>query len=244
MPRHPSPNALAALLERQSIRAFQPEQVSRHTIEQILDAARYAPSGTNTQPWHVIVVSGAAKTRLCEHVAQVRRAEPEREAGANVAGEYRYYSDPMTEPYLSRRRRVGWDMYRSLGIAKGDRAASRDAAGRNYRFFDAPVGLIFTLERVLEKGSWIDLGIFLQSVMIAARHYGLDTCAQGAWARYHDIVRKELAIPDGHVVVCGMALGYADMHAPVNTIRAQREPLDTFARFVDQPLATKGSTVA
>ncbi|OZI31327.1 hypothetical protein CAL29_25765 [Bordetella genomosp. 10] len=230
--RGASADALSALYDRRSIRAYRPDPVPPELIERILDAARQSPSGTNTQPWHVLVVGGDAKRRLCDRVSRVRETEPAREAGNNLEGEYRYYPDPIVEPYLSRRRAVGWEMYRLLGIEKGDRAGSWAAAGRNYRFFDAPIGLVFTLERIMEKGSWIDLGIFLQSVMIAARHFGLDTCAQGAWARYHDVLREELGIPAGHVVVCGMALGYADASAAVNTARAGRASLPEFTRFV------------
>jgi nitroreductase len=217
------------------MRAFLNKDVDLSVLRQILQAASHSPSGTNTQPWNVVVLTGEARRHLCERVSQVRADQPERERGGNVEGEYKYYSQPMTEPYLSRRRKVGWDMYQALGIQKGDMEGSWAAAGRNYLFFDAPVGLIFTLERVLEKGSWIDMGVFLQSVMIGARHFGLDTCAQGAWARYHDIIRVELGIPQDQVIVCGMALGYADADAPVNRIGAERVSVESFARFLDHP---------
>lgn len=234
--RPPSPTALAALLERRSTRAYLPRPIDPLLVRQILQAASHAPSGTNTQPWNVVVVSGEARQRLCECVAATRAQEPERERGGNLEGEYRYYAEPMTEPYLSRRRKVGWDMYSALGVRKGDRAGSWAAAGRNYDFFGAPVGLVFTLERRLEKGSWIDMGVFLQSVMLGARHFGLDTCAQGAWARYHDVVRAELGIDADQVVVCGMALGYADRSAPVNRLPAERAPVEQFARFLSTPV--------
>lgn len=226
-----APDVLTALRDRQSMRAYKDQPLDLDIVARILDAARHAPSGTNTQPWHVVVVSDEARQRLCQRVLDTRQREPERERSAQY-GEYRYYADPMTEPYLSRRREVGWDMYRSMGVQRGDRAASWEVAARNYRFFDAPVGLIFTLDRALEKGSWIDLGIFLQSVMLAARHYGVDTCAQGAWARYHDVIRDELAIADDHIIVCGMSMGYGDSDAPANAVRARKEPLESFVRYV------------
>lgn len=214
------------------MRAYLEQDVDLSLVRRILQVAGNSPSGTNTQPWNVVVVAGEVKTRLCDRVASVRQEQPQRERGGNVEGEYRYYPEPMAEPYLSRRRKVGWDMYDALGVQKGDRQGSWVAAGRNYRFFGAPVGLIFTLERVLEKGSWIDMGVFLQSVMIGARHFGLDTCAQGSWARYHDVIRDELGIPDDQVIVCGMSLGYADLSARVNHLPVDRAPLDSYVRFL------------
>lgn len=214
------------------MRAYLDKPVDPSTVHAILEAASHAPSGTNTQPWSVVVVAGDVRERLCRRVGAERDANPARERAGNVEGEYKYYAEPMTEPYLSRRRKVGWDMYNALGVRKGDMQGSWAAAGRNYQFFDAPVGLFFMLERVLEKGSWIDIGVFIQSVMIGARHFGLDTCAQGAWARYHDIIREELEIPAAHVIVCGMAMGYADLSAPVNRIPSERAPVETFARFL------------
>jgi nitroreductase len=226
-------DVLEALSSRRSVRAYLDTPVPQGTVESILTAAARAPSGTNTQPWKVYVVSGAARDSLCEAVCAAREREPYREANDRPFGEYLYYSIPMTEPYWSRRRKVGWDLYQRLGVAKGDRKASWRIAGRNFLFFDAPVGLIFTLERVLEKGSWIDIGIFMQSIMLAAREHGLDTCPQGAWAFYYDVVRAQLGIPDNEIVVCGMALGFADPAAPANTLRSEREPLSAFVRFIE-----------
>jgi nitroreductase len=226
---------MEALASRRSARAYLDTPVPDETIERILAAASRAPSGTNTQPWKVYVVSGSARDALCRAACEAREREPHREANHSPFGEYLYYSIPMTEPYYSRRRKVGWELYRLQGVAKGDRKASWTIAGRNFLFFDAPVGLIFTLERVLEKGSWIDLGIFLQSVMLAARSQGLDTCPQGAWAFYYDVVREQLGIPDNEIVVCGMALGFADPAAPANRLRSEREPLSSFVRFVKEP---------
>lgn len=215
-------NVIDALAARRSIRAFLPDPVDPADVEAILAAAARSPSGTNTQPWKVHVVSGGARDRLCAAVLDQRARTPDREANDRPFGEYLYYSIPMTEPYLSRRRKVGWDMYRTLGVARGDYAESWRIAGRNFTFFDAPVGLIFTLDKVLEKGSWIDLGIYLQSVMLAAHARGLGTCPQGAWAFYYDVVRAQLGIPDSDVVVCGMALGHPDRDAPVNALATDR----------------------
>lgn len=227
-------DVLEALLTRRSARAFLPDAVPEATVERILAVASRAPSGTNTQPWRVYVVTGAARADLCRRVLACREADPGRELPDRPFGEYMYYPYPVPEPYLARRRKLGWDMYQALGVARGDRRASRVAAGRNFEFFGAPVGLIFTLEKVLEKGSWVDLGIFLQSVMLAAGAHGLDTCAQGAWAQYYDVVRTCLDIPDTEIVVCGMSMGFADRSAPVNGIRSERAPLSQFVRFVRQ----------
>ncbi len=227
-------NVIDALMTRHSVRAFLPDAVPRTKVEQILAAASRAPSGTNTQPWRVYVVTGDVRDELCSQVLACREADPEREQHDRPFGEYMYYPFPVPEPYLARRRKLGWDMYQALGVARGDRQGSRHAAGRNFEFFGAPVGLIFTLEKVLEKGSWVDLGIFIQSVMLAARAYGVDTCAQGAWAQYYDVVRDCLGIPDSEIVVCGMSMGHADTSAPVNAIRSEREPLEQFVRFVER----------
>ena len=148
--------------------------------------------------------------------------------------EYRYYPDAWPEPYLTRRRALGWRLYGLLGIAKGDRAAARAWQDRNFNFFGAPVGLIFTLDRRLAIASFIDLAMFMQSISIAARAFGLDTCPQAAFAHYHAIIRDELRLPENEMVICGMALGYEDPDAPANSLRADREPIDAFAVFREE----------
>jgi nitroreductase len=165
----------AAVDSRRSVRGFLETPVEKHVLEAILRAASRTPSGTNMQPWKVFVLAGEPKRALSRRVLALRDQEPFREGGARVYGEYIYNPEPLPEPYASRRRKVGWDLYRILGIAKGDRAASWQAAARNFEFFGAPVGLIFTIDRQLEKGSWLDYGMFVQSIMLAARGYGLDT---------------------------------------------------------------------
>ncbi|MFM0047323.1 nitroreductase [Paraburkholderia sediminicola] len=222
-----------ALLSRRSVRAFTNAAIPREVIEQILTNASRAPSGTNTQPWKVYVVSGTARRNLCNQVLAMRETEPEREGRDMPFGEYEYYPRPMEEPYLGRCRKVGWDMYQRLGVEAGDRRASWKVAGRNFEFFGAPVGLIFTLDKVLRNGSWLDLGMFMQSIMLCARDAGLDSCAQGAWAFYYDVVRSCLSIPESEMVVCGMAIGFAEPDAVVNQMRTEREPLSKFARFIE-----------
>lgn len=221
------PNAVHdAITSRRSVRAFLPTPVPRETVEQILDVARRAPSGTNTQPWRVRVLAGEAKDRLCKAVLHAHETEPDEHSYS-----YTYYPATIPEPYISRRRKVGWDLYGLLGIKKGEREKTHRQHGRNYLFFDAPIGLIFTIDKVLEQGSWLDFGMFLQNVMVAARGLGLHTCPQAAWVKYHRVVIDVLDIPDTEEMVCGMALGHEDTAAPENALRTEREPVSGFASF-------------
>jgi nitroreductase len=219
----------AALATRRSVRGFLPEPVPRATIEAILALAARAPSGTNIQPWKVYACSGAVRAALTDDLLAAHAAQD----GTHVE-EYAYYPRHWREPYLSRRRKIGWDLYGLLGIAKGDRAATSRQHARNYAFFGAPVGLFFTLDRDLERGSWLDCGMFIQGVMIAARAFDLHTCPQAAFTPYHRIVRRHLGIPDSEVLLCGMALGTIDPDAPANALETQREPVAAFTRFVGE----------
>jgi len=215
-----------AITSRRSIRRFLPTVVPAATVEAILDVAARAPSGTNMQPWRGYVLAGTAKAALCDAVqAAFDRQEP------GHAQEVQYYPDEFFEPYLSRRRAVGWDLYGLLGIARGEAAKMKAQHRRNFQFFDAPVGMIFTVDRRLATGSWLDYGMFLQNVMTAARGRGLDTCAQAAWSHYHQAIRPVLGLSAEETVVCGMALGHADPDAPENALRTTRAPARGFMRF-------------
>lgn len=218
----------AAITTRHSMRAFLPTPVPRAQVEEILAVASRAPSGTNTQPWQVHVLTGSARQRLSDRILAVY---DDPEALAEHQQEYAYYPKEWTSPFLERRRKVGWDLYRLLGIAKEDKARMHEQHGRNYRFFDAPVGLIFSIPRVMETGSWLDYGMFLQSVMIAARARGLHTCPQAAFTQFHRIIAEELGFAPDQMLVCGMALGYADPNAPENQLVTERAPVSEFARF-------------
>lgn len=220
----------AAITSRRSIRAFLPAPVARADIEAILDVAARAPSGTNTQPWRVHVLTGAARERLSSAILAAY-ADPQ--VAREHTEEYAYYPRAWVSPFVDRRRKVGWDLYALLGLTRDDKAGMAAQHGRNYRFFDAPVGLIFTIDRVLEQGSWLDYGMFLQNVMVAARGRGLDTCPQAAFTQFHRIIEAELGLPANEMVVCGMALGYADPERIENTLVTQREPVAAFARFVE-----------
>ncbi|MBX3615277.1 MAG: nitroreductase [Burkholderiaceae bacterium] len=217
-----------AILSRTSVRSFLDRPVPREVVEDILDVARRAPSGTNTQPWKVCVLTGEARQRLTRRILE---AFDDPAHDASHVAEYRYYPIQWTSPYLERRRKVGWDLYGLLGIARGDKARMHAQHARNFAFFGAPVGMIFSIDRLLERGSWLDYGMFLQNVMVAARARGLDTCPQAAFAPYHRIIADELRLPDGEMVVCGMSLGYADRSAPENRLRTEREGVAGFARF-------------
>jgi nitroreductase len=216
----------AAITSRRSLRAFLPTPVPRMTVEHLLDVAARAPSGTNMQPWRGHVMAGDRLLRFCDTVEAAFLA-----GGAPEERDYRYYPETFFEPYQSRRREVGWGLYALLGIGRGDTDKMRLQHARNFRFFGAPVGVIFTIDRRLEIGSWLDYGMFLQNVMIAARGQGLDTCPQAAFANFPDTVRAALDLPFQDVVVCGMAIGYADPDAVVNTLRTTRVPARTFASF-------------
>jgi nitroreductase len=220
----------AAITTRRSLRAFLPTPVPRETVEQILAVAARAPSGTNTQPWRVYVLTGAAKAELSRKVAAAYDDPAER---AQHSEEYAYYPTEWKSPFIERRRKVGWDLYSLLGIAKTDKARMHAQHRRNYEFFDAPVGLIFTIDRVMRQGSWLDYGMFLQCVMIAARARGLDTCPQAAFTQFHRIIAAHVAAPENEQVVCGMSLGWADPTAVENTLVTEREPVSAFTRFLD-----------
>ena len=230
----PSAQAAAAvdqaITTRRSIRAYLPTPVPRQTIEEILAVASRAPSGTNTQPWKVYVLTGAARERLSARICAAHDDPAQR---SQHAEEYAYYPTEWRSPYVDRRRKVGWDLYSLLGIGKTDKARMHAQHARNYNFFDAPVGLIFTIDRVMQQGSWLDYGMFLQSIMVAARARGLDTCPQAAFTQFHRLISEELQLPPDEMVVCGMALGHADPKAIENTLVTEREPVAGFARFLE-----------
>jgi nitroreductase len=216
-----------ALTSRRSVRAFLPTPVPEDILREILTVAARAPSGTNMQPWKVYVVSGDKKQELADAILG-SGVRPEKIAW----DEYKYYPDQFFEPYLTRRRTVGFALYSLLGIGRRDVERMRAQHDRNFTFFDAPVGLIFTIDRRLNVGSWLDYGMFLQSIMIAARGRGLHTCPQAAFAPYHRQIRPLLGLADEEVVVCGMALGYEDESKPENQLRSDRAPLEEFVTFV------------
>jgi nitroreductase len=219
---------LEAITSRRSIRAFLDKPVAQDTIEKILEASARAPSGTNMQPWQVTVLTGAALKKVADTLEGLANS------GEEGTPNYKYYPMEFREPYLGRRRKVGFDMYGALGIQKGDKARMHHQHVQNFRFFDAPVGLFFHIDADLELGSWLDYGMFIQNVMIAARAFGLDSCPQAAFTRYHNEINALLGLGADKKLVCGMALGYADTTAPINTFPVEREPVASFTRFVEK----------
>lgn len=214
-----------AIRTRRSIRGFLPTPVAVEAIRELLDLAACAPSGSNIQPWRVHVLTGDALQRLKDELLA------QHDAHAPEEREYEYYPTSWRSPYLERRRAVGWKLYELAGVAKGDREAGHRQRGLNYTFFGAPVGLVFTIDNDLEKGSWLDCGMFIQTLMIAARGRGLDTCPQAAIANYPSVLRRHLPIADTETIICGMAIGFADPAEPANALEPGREAVEVFATF-------------
>jgi nitroreductase len=223
-------NVEEAITSRHSIRAFLPKPVPRELLERVLAVAARAPSGTNTQPWKVYVLTGAAKEALSQRVRDIYDDPEERELHTE---EYAYYPIEWKSPFIDRRRKVGWDLYGLLGIAKTDKTRMHLQHSRNYDFFGAPVGLMFTIDRIMRQGSWLDFGMFLQSVMVTARGLGLDTCPQAAWTPFHRIIMPAIGAPANEQLVCGMSLGWRDPDAIENTLITEREPVTSFVKYIE-----------
>ena len=223
-----------AIETRFSARAFLPKAVPRETIERILEVASRAPSGTNTQPWKVYVLQGASRDSLVEKVCAAHEAIYANPALASEYHEaYDYYPDQWVSPYIDRRRENGWSLYGLLGIAKGEKDKMHAQHQRNFRFFDAPVGLMFTLDRVMGRGSLVDYGMFLQNLMVAARAHGLHTCPQAAWNGFARIILPHIGAGEKEMLVCGMSLGWLDESQKVNGFHTPREPVASFTRWLE-----------
>ena len=224
----------AAITSRLSARAFLPQPVPRATLEHILQVASRAPSGTNTQPWKVYVLQGASRDTLVDQVCAAHdalRTDPS--LAEQYREEYDYYPEKWVSPYIDRRRENGWSLYGLLGITKGDKDRMHAQHQRNFRFFDAPVGLMFTLDRVMGRGSLVDYGMFLQNIMVAARGQGLHTGPQAAWNGFAKIILPHIGAGDSEMLVCGMALGFADPADPVNGFHTPREPVASFTHWLE-----------
>lgn len=218
-----------AISSRRSVRAFLDTPVDLAVVREILQVASRAPSGTNTQPWRVYVLTGDAKQRLSDEIVATF-LDPAKAAEHHE--EYDYYPKEWIEPFIGRRRKVGFDLYGLLGLTKDDKDGMKQQHARNFKFFDAPVGLIFTVDRIMGKGSYLDYGMFMENVMISAVGHGLATCAQAAFNQFHKIIERQLNLPANEAVVCGMALGYEDKRAVENTLKTARASVDEFVTFV------------
>ncbi|MEQ1593961.1 MAG: nitroreductase [Casimicrobium sp.] len=224
----------AAIESRFSARAFLPTPVPRETVARILKVAARAPSGTNTQPWRVYVVQGAARNQIVTEVCAAHDAIRANPALASEYSEgYDYYPEKWVSPFIDRRRENGWSLYGLLGIMKGDKDAMHAQHQRNFKFFDAPVGLFFTIDRVMGRGSLVDCGMLIENVMVAARAQGLHTCPQAAWNGFSKIIAPIIGAGDNELMVCGMSLGFADTSAVVNTFHTPRVAVEDFTRWVE-----------
>jgi nitroreductase len=224
----------AAITSRLSVRAFTSQLVDRQTLTDLLQVASRAPSGTNTQPWKVYVLQGASRDSLCAQVCDAHdaiRVDPT--LAKQYREEYDYYPEKWVSPYIDRRRENGWGLYGLLGIGKGDKDKMHLQHQRNYKFFDAPVGLMFTMDRVMGRGSLVDYGMFLQNIMVSARAHGLHTCPQAAWNGFAKIILPHIGASADEMLVCGMALGYADEAALVNSFHTPRVPVADFTHWLD-----------
>ena len=223
-----------AIDSRMSCRAFTQREVARETVMDILALSSRAPSGTNTQPWKVYVLHGKVRDAL---VAEVCTAHDALFANPELAAQYRddydYYPTKWVSPFIERRRENGWGLYKLLGIERGEKYKMHAQHQRNYHYFDAPVGLVFTTSRDLGRGSLLDYGMFLQNIMLAARARGLDTCPQGAWNGFSNIVKRHVGASADEMMVTCMALGYADPSDKINTYRTPRETAESFTRWVE-----------
>lgn len=216
-----------AIHKRHSMRAFLNRPVEKETIHNILECARWAPSGVNMQPWQVSVVTGESKQRLQQAMLDKFHA------GERGKMDYSYYPDEWKAPYKLRRVATGKQLYGALQIDRQDKERQLAQWAANYRAFDAPVMLLFWLDDCLQTGSYLDYGMFLQNIMLLAVEQGLATCPQGALGEYPDIARQQLGYGDDKILLGGMALGYEDSNHPVNQYRTDREPVETFTRFFE-----------
>ena len=219
-------DVLEAIETRKSIRAFTDQEVPRETIEKILEVSQRSPSGTNTQPWHVYICTGAVQKAITDDTLALMAA-----GKSKKYEDYDYYPPKWSDLHNSRRRAVGWGLYGLLGIEKGDREAMMKQTARNFKFFDAPIGLFVTTDSYLALGNWADTGMYIQTIMLAARGFGLHTCPQAAWISFQEPVFKHLKIPEDQMLVSGMAIGYADESAIENTLVSEREDIANVACF-------------
>ncbi|MBH2000974.1 MAG: nitroreductase [Moraxellaceae bacterium] len=224
-----------AITSRHSVRAFLDTPVATQTIKDILTVASRAPSGTNTQPWKVYVVTGKKRAEMIDRVctAQIELFQKP-ELAEQYQETFAYYPETWISPFIDRRRENGWGLYGLLGIQKGEKEKMAAQQLRNYQLFDAPVALYFTVNKAMGIGSKMDISMMIQNVMVAAKARGLDTCPQAAWNHFHPIVLEVLDAPEDEELVCTVALGYADPDHIVNSFITPREPVENFTVFLDE----------
>lgn len=215
-----------AIKSRRSIRAFLDKPVEKSLMEEILQQAARAPSGGNLQPWKVYAISGEVRDQLVNTVSEKQATNP-----IGDGSEYNIYPPDLSDPYRSRRRDVGNQLYQLIGIPREDKAAKFAQLAKNFQFFGAPVGLIFTFDKQMGLGQHVDLGLYMQNVLLLCKEKGLDTCAQEAWAVWHQTIRDVVGIPQNELVFCGVAVGYADPGEKINELVSDRASLEEFAQL-------------
>lgn len=222
-----------AIASRTSVRAFKSTPISKDIIEEILSKAARAPSGSNIQPWKVYVTQGNVLKNICQQVCDAYESiYQDPTVATKYTPQYNYYPNTWETPYIERRRQNGWSLYGLLGISKGDKEKMYTQHRRNFECFDAPVCLFFTINKNLEAGSILDYGMFLENIMLLAKEYSLDTCAQGAWNNFWEIITTNIMANDDEMFLCGMALGYANPEATINSFRTPRVELDEFVKWL------------
>ena len=217
-----------AIMTRRSIRRFLSTPVPMKSLHRILEGAATAPSGHNIQPWKVYAVAGAVKDALSADILKAIATEP----AASHIPEYDYYPIEWVEPFIGRRRKLGHELYAILGIGREDKAAREKQMLENFKFFGAPVGLFVTFDRRCAAGTFMDVGMFIENILIGARGEGLDTCGQAAFINFHKVVRKHLPLADTEMLACGISIGFADPDAPENKLKPEKLPVDQFTTFL------------
>jgi nitroreductase len=225
-PLHGSRPVCQTLRSRASTRAYTGRTLSIYLVREILEAARWAPSGSNMQPWKVIAVAGSARDDVCDLARRTLTLNP-----AGEDGDYPVCPVDLPSPFRERRSLAAGQRYVAMGIGRNDQAARTAALVRNYDFWGAPVGLFFVTSRDLGHSQWAHLGMFIQSVVLVVEEMGLGSCVQEAWAKVRESLRRHFGLPCHEVIYCGMALGYADTAQPINALRTTREPVESFATF-------------
>lgn len=221
-------SVVEAIETRRSVRAFLSDPIERSVLEAIFSHASRAPSGSNIQPWVAHVLTGEIKIALSRKIATILEDPEQNDLHQE---EFAYYPKIWKPPFIDRRRALGWGLYSLLGIPREDKLAMKAQHARNFDFFDAPVGIVFTTDRSIEQGSWLDFGMFLQNVMLMARTFDLDTCPQAAFNKYHRLITEHLNLPSDQKMVCAMSLGYADSTKVENTLTSGRVPVEGFVQF-------------
>ena len=216
-------NVVDAVNARLSVRQFLPTAVSDDQLRSLLSDASRSPSGGNVQPWRMYVVNGESLTRMREFLTTQPAVEQP---------EYEIYPKSISEPYRTNRFTIGEQMYATLGIAREDKPGRLRQFAHNNDFFSAPAAMFCFIDRQMGPPQWSDLGMFLQTFMLLAVENGLATCAQEYWSVRHKAVSTFVGAPENEMLFCGLAIGYADTSAPINSLRSERMPVDEWARFI------------